>query len=174
MTNTVSFNGKQYPVEKILALATQAAKDVYSLDKFQELANLDEAIVSEKTKQLIITPFEGKTVVLVKPSDLEQQIKTGKIQIAFYSKFLMKKLNTENVIIDTRPIDTRPRFERNDRRDNFRSERRDNRYEDRQDNRFDDRTSDRPTRNTRAPQKPRLFQSNDSRSFSNNRYRSDT
>lgn len=173
MVNTVSFNGKDYTIDKVLSLATQSAKDIYSVDKVQELSNLDKAVTSDKTEHLIITPFEGKTVVLIKPNNLEQQLKNGKVKIAFYSKFLIKKLNTENVIIDTSIVDNRPRF---DRRDNYRNndrsgglDSRRNNYDDRADNRFNDNSSNR----NRPPQKPRLFQSQDKRSSPNNRHQYD-
>lgn len=149
-------------LEKVLSLLPLSVKDIYNTTKFNELNNSDNAVVSDKTDSVIITTFEGKNIVLVKPSNLEEQLKANKINIAFYSKFLMKKLNTENTFIDTNPIDYRPKrtFNRNDdRRDSFRSN----------DN-FRSNTRSAPvidysedsyfnTNNKRQSQKPRLFQS---------------
>lgn len=202
--DSVSLNGKTFSLDKVLALISQSAKTNYSKDQIAELKSLDIAVVSDKTKHLIITPFEGSNVVLVKPSDYDEQLSKGSVQVAFYSKFLMKKLNTENVIIDTTPIDNRPRYdnrdryERNDRprsyerRDGYRNDSRSNGYSGGQsETRSFDRNSrppmnrswsnqstpnthnsSRPTngngssgngssnntnRDSRSPQKPRLF-----------------
>lgn len=140
--DSVSLNGKTFSLDKVLALISQSAKTNYSKDQIAELKSLDTAIVSDKTKHLIITPFEGSNVVLVKPSDYDEQFSKGSVSVAFYSKFLMKKLNTENVIIDTAPIDNRPRYDRdrNERPRNF--ERRDGyRNDNRNDGRSDNRSS---------------------------------
>lgn len=182
---SVSLNGKVYGLDKVLALVSQSAKTNYNKEQIAELKSLDTAVISDKTKHLIITPFEGVNVVLVKPSNYEEQIARDNVSVAFYSKFLIKKLNTENVIIDTAPIDNRPRYDnrdrydRNDRprtyerRDGYRS---DNRNDTRNESRSFDRNP-RPAMNrsydsrapqssapnngfnnsSRPPQRPRLF-----------------
>lgn len=101
---TVFFNGKQHAIEKVLNISSLSIKDQYKLDKIKEIKNIDTAVESSETKHLIITPFEGNVIALIKPTDLAEQIKSGKVNVSFCSKFLMKKLNIENTVIDVTPI----------------------------------------------------------------------
>lgn len=100
----VLFNGKEHDTDKVISLSRQGVRSSIKLDEYSKVEGIDTAPTSDKVRHLIVTPFEGKSIALVKPVDLEKQVASGKVKICFYSKFLMKKLTATDFVIDTSPV----------------------------------------------------------------------
>lgn len=102
MSDTVTYNGVEYSVDKILLIKGEGAK--VEIDKTKQ-SNVEQAYRSDKTKHPIVIPVDTGYYTLIAP--LEENTKS---KVAYVlSKFVLKRLR--NASESNAPL-ARQRFER--------------------------------------------------------------
>lgn len=115
MQTFIEFNGKQYPVEKVITVAGMAPKGNFTSEDIVDMCGFDKATTSSQVDRIIYLAFEGKKHVILKPEKYKD-INTIPVGAAysFISKMLVKKLIVpDDVIIDPRPINNDFRYNDN-------------------------------------------------------------
>lgn len=122
MNQQVSIKGKDYSLEKVIAISGLGPKGTFTKEDTKTVTGLREALASESVNKIIYMEFEGKKIVLVKPLKFKDygpdEVPEG-AEYVFFTKQLVKKLTTaDSTIIDTQPLNSfnsreRPRFNNN-------------------------------------------------------------
>lgn len=110
MTQTVNIKGKDYPVDKVVSISGLGPKGTFSKEDIKTITGLRNAQFSDLVSRVIYLEFEGKKIVVLKPTKLKDYIPdevSEGMEYTFLTNTLIKKLaNSDNFVIDTKPETT--------------------------------------------------------------------
>lgn len=123
MTDFVNIKGKDYPLDKVIAISGLGPKGSFTKEQLQQVEGIETALFSDKVTRIIYFEFEGKKIAAIKPEKykhIQGLTAPSSFEYSFLTNQLIKKLNTENTFIEPAPqINYGRHRDFNDNRRNF-------------------------------------------------------
>ena len=123
----INFNSKQLPLSSLelaAAIGIKGTVDSKSIDSFYFH---DDCLESSKVKSFVVTPYEGKNIIIVKPVNCGENIVIG-TNFVLLSKMAIKKIaDAKNMVEEEPQTSFQPDYRR---RNNFDNHRNNNRRQD--------------------------------------------